>query len=501
MSIFNRAIPPYFLLDPALCAGPNSPWSKALRLKKSIISVSRAWYDAGVSFLYEDICIHRIAQIFDLFQTLKLSAKLGSLVKSFEIYCYIPLNITAEFNLCLNFLLGHFPRLSTFTFSSPCGLPSSALVLPPSTNITHLRLSAARLEYAVVIGVMEHVKLTMRSLKLSLSHDQLGVSDEIAKQDVDLLALETLVLSTPYPQLGHVIKHWKMPSLRRLTFSCWGSQTKPPPLLRLLEAHGRHLTFLHISRSNFTLNARQLSSVADHCPHLEHLIIYPEIISLASWKDDSLVHSNVRWLFLQGRSHSSLKFFMGKAPLISSPRPGFPKQKFPALQGVRRILDLPRALIEWPERFEACLTSMDLLPFTIDAFQTQLQCTTDCVSWTEPEWNYGVYEDQDLPGDDTDSEISYDPVNSEKDEEADESGYVQIPWTPEERARLEGGSIYSYASASDSETSDDSGSYSDDEGFDINENARMDLAPAHFSSILADVIVDSDKMDVEPLIQ
>ena len=499
MSIFNRAIPPYFLLDPALCAGPNSPWSKALRLKKSIISVSRAWYGAGVSFLYEDICIRRIAQIFDLFQTLKLSVKLGSLVKSFEIYCYIPLNITAEFNLCLNFLLGHFPRLSTFTFSSPCGLPSSVLVLPPSTNITHLRLSAARLEYAVVIGVLEHVKITMRSLQLSLGYHQLEVTDEISKQDVDLLALETLVLSAPRIQLFHIINHWKMPSLRRLTFSCWSSQTGPHPLLRLLEDHGRHLTFLHIPSSDLTLNARQLSSVAGHCPRLEHLIIYPEIIPLASWKDDSLVHSNVRWLFLQGWSNSSLEFFTGKAPRISSPRPGFPKQKFPALQGVRRILDLPRALIEWPERFEACLTSMDLLPFTIDAFQTQLQCTADCVSWTEPEWNYGVYEDQDVPGDTyTDSEVSYDSANSKKDEEVDESRYVQIPWTPEERSRLEGGSRYSYASASDSETSDESESYSDDEGSDINENARMDLAPAHFSSILADVIVASDKMDVEP---
>ena len=228
--------------------GPNSPWSKALRLKKSIISVSRAWYDAGVSFLYEDICIRRIAQIFDLLQTLKLSAKLGSLVRSFEIQCYLPLNITAEFNLCLNFLLNRFPRLSTFTFSSPCGLPSSVLVLPPSTNITHLRLSAARLEYSAVIGVLNHVKSSMRSLQLSLGDDQLEVTDEIARQDVTLPALETLALatSTMILQLGYITAHWKMPSLRRLTFSSLsvvsgGLQTNPLTLLRLLEGHGSHL--------------------------------------------------------------------------------------------------------------------------------------------------------------------------------------------------------------------------------------------------------------------
>ena len=480
--------------------GANSPWSKALRLKKSIISVSRAWYDAGVSLLYEDTCIRRIAQNFDLLQTLKLSAKLGSLklVRSFEIQCYVPLNISEEFNLCLNFVLDRFPRLSTFTFSSPCGLPSSALVLPPLTDITHLRLSAAHLGYSAVIGVLNHVKSSMRSLQLSLGDDQLEVTDEIARQDVTLPALETLALatSTMILQLGYITAHWKMPSLRRLTFSSLsvvsgGLQTNPLPLLRLLEGHGSHLTFLHISICRFTLTGALLSHMADHCPRLEYLIIYPGIFSRASWRDDSLLHSNVRWLFVWGSNRSSLPTMTAKALRMSDSPSGFSKQKFPALRGVHRILDLPRALIDWPECFEACLTSTDPSPFTIDAFQTQLRSTADCISWIQPEWKYDVDEEYEgnPDGFNTDSEIEYVSADSEQDEEVEEYGYVQITRTPEEEGWSEEStdSSYSYASASDTETSDGSGTYSDDEEFDTERNARMDLAPAYFSPVLANV--------------
>jgi len=97
---------------------------------------------------------------------------------------------------------------------------------------------------------------------------------------------------------------------------------------------------------------------------------------------------------------------------------------------------------------------------------------------------------EDNPGGlNTDSEIEYVSADSEQDEEAEESGYVQITRTPEEEGWSEEStdSSYSYASASDAETSDGSGTYSDDEEFDTERNARMDLAPAYFSPVLANV--------------
>ncbi|KAF8163602.1 hypothetical protein B0H34DRAFT_329570 [Crassisporium funariophilum] len=91
--IYLRSLPPSFLLGPSPYTGLLA-WRKTLAQKKSIVLVCRAWYSAGISLLYEDICIRRLYQLPCLLSTLQGGAsrnkKFGALIKTLNVQCVIP---------------------------------------------------------------------------------------------------------------------------------------------------------------------------------------------------------------------------------------------------------------------------------------------------------------------------------------------------------------------------------------------------------------------------
>ena len=88
--IFLRVLPPSFLLDSSLYAGPDSPWCEALRMKKSIVQVCNSWCQIGSELLYEEISIRRVGQISALLRTLDANNGIGDMIKTFEISCFTP---------------------------------------------------------------------------------------------------------------------------------------------------------------------------------------------------------------------------------------------------------------------------------------------------------------------------------------------------------------------------------------------------------------------------
>ncbi|KIM85054.1 hypothetical protein PILCRDRAFT_379983 [Piloderma croceum F 1598] len=80
--IFLRALPPSFLVDSSLNAGSDSPWCEALRMKKSIVWVCKAWWQVGLELLYEEISMRRIGQNSALLRTLNANNDIGHMIKN-----------------------------------------------------------------------------------------------------------------------------------------------------------------------------------------------------------------------------------------------------------------------------------------------------------------------------------------------------------------------------------------------------------------------------------
>ena len=184
--IFNRAVPPHALLDPALFSGERSPWCHSLRFMKSIVLVCRSWYNVGSVFLYQYICIRRFPQLECLCKTLQISNSssrhLGALVKSLDIQCYIPESFASQFaeNLCA--IMKLCPFISTFGYTSPCTLPPSAL--PTSclkSQVTHLQLHYT-VHYIDLVSILRDLQDQLLVLHVEISHAQRPISPE-SKRD------------------------------------------------------------------------------------------------------------------------------------------------------------------------------------------------------------------------------------------------------------------------------------------------------------------------------
>ncbi|TCD64817.1 hypothetical protein EIP91_003598 [Steccherinum ochraceum] len=111
-------LPPPEYLDSALTAGPNSLWMRVLRMKKSLTLVCRLWRQAALPFLYQDIPIRRIGQLFALRRTLQSSPETAYFIKSISLTFILPREQVTPTSRCASAVLKLCTRLKCLKFTS-----------------------------------------------------------------------------------------------------------------------------------------------------------------------------------------------------------------------------------------------------------------------------------------------------------------------------------------------------------------------------------------------
>ncbi|CAA7262247.1 unnamed protein product [Cyclocybe aegerita] len=383
--IFQRAIPPSWLLDPSLSLGPDAPWSVALRLKKNIVTVCKSWYSAGLPFLYEDVCIRRLSQFENLFLAFRNTRmQIGSLVKTVNILCYIPTAISTTFATYLGTIFSLCPRLHSFAYSSPTPIDEHAVNQILLKSITHLDLSRLPSQYSL-IRLLAGVSATLRSLNLQIP----STPQELAVQTkVVLPSLSSLFLvQSPIPDEGaglrFLTQHLDLPSLSRCTldfsYQLFGHQGRAAEaVVEFLIQRGGNLIFLNIAYSYSNLSYHLLP-LHLYCPLLEHFVMPVSVVAYNTNWIDAFKHPTLRHIDFMHPPIASASDTLGEIPLLRS--------NLPALQGARLVAELPRASYQWLQEFPPGAVKAADQRFVIDFYPNKLLHGIDYVYLLRPQWS------------------------------------------------------------------------------------------------------------------
>ncbi|KAJ3514276.1 hypothetical protein NLJ89_g2471 [Agrocybe chaxingu] len=379
-SIFQRAIPPSWLLDPSLAPGPNAPWSVALRLKKSIISVCRSWFNSGLPFLYEDVCIRRLPQFESLLLALQNTRmRIGTLVKALNILCYVPNGLSANFSTYVGTILSLCPRLRSFAYTSPTPVKGHTIIESIPQYITHLEVSGLPLQHLPCLSA------TLRSLRL---HNPSTSPESALHTKVALPCLSSLVLVQSPVQDGgaglrFLTQSLDLPNLSRCTldfpYSLFGREDPvAEAVVEFLIQHGGNLMFLNVAYSFANLSGH-LHPLHLYCPLLEHFVMP---VSVVAWNTDwigAFKHATLRHIDFMHPPIASASDTLGEIPLLRS--------NLPALQSARLVAELPRVSYRWLQEFPPGAVRTADQRFVIDFYPNKLLHGIDYVYLLRPQWS------------------------------------------------------------------------------------------------------------------
>ncbi|KDR79132.1 hypothetical protein GALMADRAFT_137024 [Galerina marginata CBS 339.88] len=290
--IFERTIPPYFMLDSSasFCLAPL--FLQVLRQKRSLINVCWAWYHAALPFLYESVSIRYVYQLTGILRTL-VHATRGSnvkdMIKIVDIYCHVPEKYGHHFQRQVEALFRICPRAVSCNFGSR--LPPTTSIWPAMTNITHLSLPDS-IEISSLESILSQICLRIISLsfRISESHPVSILMAGIYANPKHFPALKSLSISFnggAAQTLDVVLQSWTISRLENLMFKVCAPRIHPFPvhiLTKICTLHGMHVRYLHL----IIPRNIDIQPLLDACPALEHLVL-SEIIK-------SLAHARVRWL-------------------------------------------------------------------------------------------------------------------------------------------------------------------------------------------------------------
>jgi hypothetical protein len=283
--IFWFALPPAVLLDLPHVTDHQSPWSHALRLKKSIVLVCKTWNYIGIEFLYEDIALRRESQVPSLLRTLETPPRiLGSFVKTITISALVSHRFGKSFSEKLQRIVNLCPRLSHFGVSPVSQLPDSVTL--PLVDITSLEFNE-NLRPSTFLPILNQVSNTLLSLSLHIAADLhapivLPCLKSLRASELDFGALDA----------------WSMPSLEQFTTTC-SSGTSEVNIQAFCKSHGKFLQFIDLAFPAKSTNPTSFPSfpiqkIADVCPCLEHIV-------LRNWTSPplpSISHPRIKWVDL-----------------------------------------------------------------------------------------------------------------------------------------------------------------------------------------------------------
>ncbi|KAF9528377.1 hypothetical protein CPB83DRAFT_791714 [Crepidotus variabilis] len=379
--VFNHTIIPGFLLDPSFIAGPNSAWCKNVRTQKSILLVCKMWYSSGIRFLYEDVYLRRMPQLFSFMNTLAPTSstmELRNIVKTFNISGHVEAEDTHIFQQKIIQVLGLCPNLMRFGFSSTFdNLPISSAFHHLRPSITQLCLdSPTQIDYPMLSSILRHLGPRLTFL-LICPHRIVG--NEInAGSAVSLPDLETLICHIDKDELSRQLlvmtASWSMPKLQKLSlcladYRGLGSATgsHAAAILPFFTKHGSHLRFLDLTA--FVARAIEPSGWEGFfqrmCPLLEHLVVDEECFPLK----DIVLSNRLKWLYL--RESTSYVTAVDAETTVAEELERW-QVPFPRLLQYRRLWDLPIYLAEWLHTFPPDTGGKTLKNFVIDTYDGRL---------------------------------------------------------------------------------------------------------------------------------
>lgn len=289
--------------------GPRNEWLTALRTRKALVLTCKAFFGPATEVLYEDIVFRRMGQIPALARTLgpvppEPGRDMAPLIRRIRMDgCVVWAPCADVVREDLRLILQRCTTLRAFSFhphpqfsfadtpiddESRDGFnPSWLLQSDPDSDSVggslreRLSSSIRELDLAVVLDERLLVRLQwflsaatqLTILKLGRTLQQEYTSDLLDLPVVHLAVLEELQLHTSHTSFqNYICTRWELPSLRLLT--AVGCEELPEGLL---QAHGSHLTYFHMSHGMQFLWAKSqltsLSRLNTLCPVLEHLVI------------------------------------------------------------------------------------------------------------------------------------------------------------------------------------------------------------------------------------
>ncbi|TFK70611.1 hypothetical protein BDN72DRAFT_528455 [Pluteus cervinus] len=291
--VFKYAITSIYLIDYSPLAGPYGGYYSDLRFRKGLLHVCRAWHEAAIQVLYEDVVFRRCIQIPMFLDTLAKAPYLGRVVKSIMILCPPPPDCEERFTGDIQKLYGCCPMAthieyhpSFYNSHGPEGSRTKDFIPPISQNITHFTFGKC-VPYAVVAICLEPVQGTLRSLSFVLGEDSqpIPANQKLSFPHLDTLAV--VVHDYRHDQWNH-LSRWEVTSLTHLTFFSLRGCAADEAMLELIKQSGQALRFLHIQTTSGLVQC-----YLDVCPNIEHLVI-PE--NLGYFEFTKLIHPKIRWL-------------------------------------------------------------------------------------------------------------------------------------------------------------------------------------------------------------
>ena len=322
-----------------------------MQMKTSLIQVSRAWYIAGLKFLYEDLIITDARHTVSLNLHLQRNPSLPHLVKRIVLSCYIPESWGALASEHLEELIAICPNARSFWDVTRCHSPPSFKGYLPrraQNQITHLNLTGKfaliHAEDILRQSAPNLVSLAIPTLPYLSSRDNQG--------DGALVYPRLETLRDPTFLQNHAFGQF--PSLTSLTTDLPYALSENFEAFRSL---GKQLGYLAIAGDALRRHAGHgndlaiLQSVISVCPNVKHLVLVAQEVVSAP---QSLTHPGVKWLdiwrpmfsgYKDGRLRTVVKLWKGAQRRLMAD--GFPKLKnvrtlCSSLKG--RSPDLPIAL-------------------------------------------------------------------------------------------------------------------------------------------------------------
>ncbi|KDR85872.1 hypothetical protein GALMADRAFT_390556 [Galerina marginata CBS 339.88] len=421
--IFERTIPPHFLVDSSTSFSINSVWCRVQQQKNSIVNVCRTWYTVGIPFLYADVSIRRVYQLPNLLRTLNNSSpnlNLKETIRSVHFYCVVPVRYEQQFERQLKVLFDICPRITSCSFASqwsPFCLPDAAPWYAVVPNITHLYL-----HYTIEADLLERLVEVVSHYLLSLSFRVPGNHSSVAQIPPrnfthleDLTVWVATELAVNYTEA--VTRAWKMPHLKRLTVQ---GELPEGALQHLCEAYGTGLQYLHItahidtSWAWYLWETTPLPDLLVLCPVLEHIVLSPQLFG-------TFEHKCIKWIDIWTSAEYGGDVDEMKTKIAS--------WKLPALNGVRTLpYDLHELPLTVPFLIPPTLVSNALETFSIEFLDVVIRHEVGKLSYIQQGLAGGADKNSDGDSSDESFALVESGGSSVSDWEADSDGYIDGNW-------------------------------------------------------------------------
>lgn len=313
MLIYEALLPPAPFLNPPTYPNPTSPWIEDLKMRKALTQVCKRWRQIALQFLYQDVTLNRVGQVFAFAWTVQSSSSIiAPLVRSISFICpHIPNHLRALVSnsatkilkychqvTALRFgpeFLNHYLQKATFDLSVDDELFIAALrdVAP--------KITVLRSEQQPILSPPSTGSFTqplrfvstfpsLQSLALPLSGKQWGWKSSALY--LDNLEEFTLWLTEKNVESNiAVISGWTMPRLRRVdirtTFPPLGRQSYSDALDAFFHCFGTNVKELNFGFSflvpkppddvhgDYLQMAAMIEQLVASCPSLEYLSCPP----------------------------------------------------------------------------------------------------------------------------------------------------------------------------------------------------------------------------------